>query len=115
MKLTIEKIKRLIKEELKKMTEATPRTSVKGKVNFGGNNLRFYVYEKDIASRANVEGFKGEGGVGHYMVERGSKLYNEIAKKYKNSKSSDEYVVGLERRETVEKLLAANEIKKDGS
>tara|TARA_R110002126_G_scaffold46064_1_gene129903 strand:+ start:112 stop:459 length:348 start_codon:yes stop_codon:yes gene_type:complete len=115
MKLTIEKIKRLIKEELKKMTEATPRTSVKGKVNFGGNNLRFYVYEKDIASGANVEGFKGEGGVGHYMVERGSKLYNEIAKKYKNSKSSDEYVVGLERRETVEKLLAANEIKKDRS
>jgi hypothetical protein len=115
MKLTAKILKQLIKEQLNTMNEmATPYTKNKGDIMFDGYKMRYYVYPVDIASRDNVEGFKG-GMVGHYKVEKDSRLYKEIANQYPEAADNDVYVIGLENREMAEILISNGQIVKDRS
>ena len=121
MKLTISVLKQIIKEEITNIKEATPRTKNKGVITYNvspkyeNHKIRYYVYPVNVATRDNVEGFKGEGQVGHYKVEKDSHLYQDIANHYMDSAKNDVYVVGLENREVTQALLANGQIEKDKS
>ena len=115
MKLTIETLKQLIKEELGAIKEmATPVTKNKGIVYFEGYRMRYYVYPPNVTSRDNVEGFKG-GLVGHYRVEKDSDLYHTIVNDYSAADPNDVYVVGLESEEIAQTLIASGQIIEDRS
>ena len=115
MKLTTERLKKLIREEIENIKEATPSTKNKGNIDYNGNKIRYYVYPVDVATKDNVSGFQGEGLIGHYRVQKGSKLHQAIAADYANSSPKDVYTIGLEDKELVSTLINNNEIKKDQS
>tara|TARA_R110000824_G_scaffold11277_2_gene49282 strand:- start:498 stop:860 length:363 start_codon:yes stop_codon:yes gene_type:complete len=119
MKLTIKKLKQLIKEELNILKEATPNTDIKGVFEYEGNKIRYYVYPKWTKNMEDdVEGFK-RGLVGHYEVKKPSALYNAIANAiandYPEAQTNDIYVVGLENEEDARSLIKSDQIVKDRS
>ena len=115
MKLTTERLKKLIREEIENIKEATPSTKNKGTMDYNGHKIRYYVYPLDVATRDNVSGFQGEGLVGHYRVQKGSNLHQAIAADYANSSPKDVYTVGLEDKKLVSTLINNKDIKKDQS
>ena len=115
MKLTTARLKKLIREEMENIEEATPSTKNKGEIEYQGHRVRYYVYPVNVAKRDNVVGFQGKGIIGHYRVQKGSNLYQAIAADYANSSPNDVYTIGLENREIASILIKNNEIKKDRS
>ena len=115
MKLTTARLKKLIREEIEKIEEATPSTKNKGTFEYNGHRIRYYVYPVDVAKKDNVSGFQGDSIIGHYRVQKGSNLYQAIAKDYTNSSPSDVYTIGLENREIADILIKNKDIKKDRS
>lgn len=125
MKLTTEKIKQLVKEEYDKLTEATPDTfytrgvveigfSKKNSKNKIKKKLPYFVYKSGNLEQKDVEGFVGEGAVGHYRVETGTFLHQKITsleKSKPNYNQTDLYVIAIDDKKVLNVLLSTKNIK----
>ena len=98
MKLTMEKLKKLIKEELQKLEEGLPKSvrdaSEEGNINYNNINVKYYYYEpkgekqdtKPAAIRTQIKKLKDnymyEDGT-YRAVKGGSNLEKQIMAKLK--------------------------------
>jgi len=123
MKLTTEKIKQLIREEITHlMNEGTPRNYVgKGEISFNNADIRFFAYSKGSLDTDQIDPHAPTSLAGHYHVKRNpiptagntGALYNTIHNLRHGAQAeptSEEYVVGIEDRKLVASLKNSNDI-----
>ena len=127
MKLTTERLKRLIREEIQKISEAVPRPYLQtGEVYYSQGKMSYFVFPKGQPSMYGVEGFAPESLGGHYRVDAkrdktvpqgGLYLAIDALIRKKNPQDQNEYdyVVGIEDRELFDRLKASKDILPDVS
>jgi hypothetical protein len=119
MKLTTERLKRLIREELEKINEMVSRNFVRrGKINYEGEEYTYYVFikgEKGLKklSDIKVSGPQSEANpIGHYRVKtkinEPDSLWNAIKDqeedKYGKFETQHMFVVGSDDVVKVDKI-----------
>lgn len=119
MKLTTERLKRLIREEIEKLTEKVSRNFVRrGKISYQSGEYTYYVFikgEKGLTQldKIEVSGPQSEANpIGHYRVENNinerDSLWNAIKdqeeKKHGEFKMPYMFVVGSDDKVKIDKI-----------
>ena len=128
MKLTTARLKKLIREELEKISEAIPKSySQTGEVHYSKGKMVYFVFPKGKPSKFDVEGYVGESLAGHYRVnaKRDTKTVPQgglylaidalIRKKNPQDQNEYDYVVGIEDKKLFNRLKASKDILPDVS
>jgi len=126
MKLTTETLKKLIREEIQKISEAIPKSySQTGEIQYSKGKLNYYVFPQGQPNKFDVEGYAAGSLAGHYRVnaKRDSKFIPQgrlylaidglIRKKDPQDQNKYDYVVGIEDKDMLKKLEISQDILPD--
>lgn len=124
MKLTTKRLKKLIKEEMKKLNEALPASFVdRGFIDYKNHKLRYYIFVKGSYNIEDIEGLSQSPVFGHYRVNdkkagtsKTGALYLKIDQIVQNNPDLNddyEFVVGITKQEAYDDLLNSGDILED--